>query len=113
MSFSAAVLSYDVKDEAYNTFIDCILAESIEHINDELDKGKDVFILYETMIGLEKKEYKGFDNIFKIDGLIMIMNKYFVNIKSDLVATKDTHNNKNVIRIARFQAVKNNKKSEE
>ena len=102
MSFNTSVLSYDDKDECYDTFIDCLLGGSLEHINDELDKEKDVFILFETMIGLGKKKYEGFDNVFKIGGLIEIMNAYFVRSKSDLVATKDSYNNKTVVKISRF-----------
>jgi hypothetical protein len=107
MDFNTSVLSYDDKEDCYNEFIDCLLSASLEHINDELDKGKNVFILYDTMIGLGKKEYKGFDNVFKIAGLIDIMNTYFVKSKFDLVATKDLYNNKVVIKIARFTVVSN------
>lgn len=111
MNFNTSVLSYDDKEECYNSFIDCLLGGSLGHINNELDKEKDVFILFETMIGLGKREYKGFDNVFKITGLIEIINNYFVKSKSDLVAAKDKHNDKIVIKISRF-TVKNVVKEE-
>jgi hypothetical protein len=106
LNFNVSVLSYDDKEEIYNEFIDSLLSGSLEHINNELDKGKEIYILFDTMIGLGKKEYKGFDNVFKIAGLIEIMNNYFIKSKTDLVATKDSHNNKSVIKISRF-VVKN------
>lgn len=107
MNFNVSVLSYDDKEDCYNLFIDCLLGGSLEHINDELDKEKEVYILFDTIIGLGKREYKGFDDVFKIGGLIEIMNAYFVKNKSDLVATKGSHNNKTVIKIARFTIVNN------
>lgn len=107
MNFNTSVLSYDEKEDCYNDFIDCLLSGSIEHINDELDKGKNVLILFDTMVGLGKKEYKGFDNVFKLTGLIDIINTYFVRSKFDLVATKDFYNDKAVIKVARFTVVGN------
>lgn len=107
MDFNTSVLSYDEKEDCYNDFIDCLLSGSLEHINEELDKGKVIYILYETMIGLGKKEYKGFDNVFKIAGLVEIMNNYFVKTKVDLVASKDFYNDKAVIKVARFTVVSN------
>ncbi|MBZ5529608.1 MAG: hypothetical protein LAN71_17135 [Acidobacteriia bacterium] len=105
MNFNTSVLAYEDKDDCYDGFVGCLLGASLEHINDELDMGKEVFILFETTIGLGKKEYKGFENVFKITGLIEIMNNYFVRTKSDLVATKGSYKDKGVIKISRLTAV--------
>lgn len=94
------------RDEVYNSIADIILEDILDNIVENTRNGKDVMIIYDSFVGRDGTYHKGFDNVFKIDGLVEIINKYFLKYKIDLVAKKDEYNKFNVIRFSEFKRIK-------
>jgi hypothetical protein len=94
------------KEQFYDLIVDSILKHKIDNMNDIVDSGKDIMMIYSTFVGISKKQYNGLDVVFKLEGLIEIFNKYFARNKIDLAARKDLHNGYESIRIYRLVRIK-------
>lgn len=96
------VLATGNKDAFYFLIVSDILAGNIDMINEMVAKEKIVLLSYDSFVGTNGEQYEGFDKLFKLDGLIELINRYFLENKLGLVANKDTYNTRNVIRLSRF-----------
>ena len=96
----------DDKEQFYDLVADNLLDYNVSRMNDVVNKGKDVMMIYETFVGSNKKLYNGLDTVFKLEGLIEIFNRYFARNKIDLAVKKDVYNGYESIRIYRFVRIK-------
>jgi hypothetical protein len=97
------VLATGNKREFYDIIVSDILSGNIDQINEMVVKGKDVLLSYDSFVGKSGESYEGFDRLFKLDGFVDLINKYFITNKMGLVASKEIYSNRNVIRLSRFE----------
>ena len=97
------VLATGNKDAFYFLIVSDILAGNIDLINEMVAKEKSVMLSYDTFSGKSGESYEGFDKLFKLDGLIELINRYFLENKMGLVANKDIYSDRNVILISKFK----------
>lgn len=55
-------------------------------INEEIDKWKDILLIYDHFYDKNDQRYDGLEDVFKIDGLVSIINDYFTRRKIGLKA---------------------------
>ena len=96
------VLATGNKKEFYDLIVSDILSANVNLINEMVGKGKDVLLSYDSFVGKSGENYEGFDRLFKLDGFVELINRYFLENKLGLVANKDIYNNKIVILITKF-----------
>lgn len=93
-------------DSQFDDIVDIILGKTIGQICDKVGDCKNVVMVYDSFIGLNNVSYKGFDTIFKFDGLIGIINRYFITNKIDLRADKYMFNGINFVKFVKFNRMK-------
>ena len=100
------ILATGNKREFYDLIVSDILAGNIDLINEMVAKERTVLLSYDTFVGKSGENYEGFDKLFKIDGLVELINRHFLVYKIDLIAKKDIYDNRNVILITKFVRIK-------
>jgi hypothetical protein len=100
------VLATDNKREFYDLIVSDILSGNIDLISELLAKEKIVLLSYDSFVGKSGERHEGFDRLFKLDGLIELINRFFITNKMGLVASKDVYNDRNVILISKFVRIK-------
>ena len=88
--------------EYYDSIVKGLL--DIEYLNDNIDKGEKVLLIYDRFDNNVGKYYDGLESVFKIDGLLMIINDYLTRNKIGMRACKDIYGDMrlNVIKIEKF-----------
>jgi hypothetical protein len=102
------ILATGNKKEFYDLIVSDILAGNIDLINEMVGKEIMVLLSYDTFSGKSGESYEGFDKLFKLDGLVELINRHFLVYKIDLIAKKDLYDNRNVIRLSRFARFERN-----
>ena len=100
------VLATGNKKEFYDLIVSDILSGNIDLINEMVAKEKIVLLSYDSFVGKNGEQYEGFDKLFRLEGLVDLINKYFITNKMGLVASKDVYSSRNVILITKFTRVK-------
>jgi hypothetical protein len=81
---------------------------NIGYLKDKIDKGEKVLLIYDAFNNNVGKRYDGLESIFKIDGLVVLINNYFIKNKIEMKACKDMYERNegniklNVIKIEKF-----------
>jgi hypothetical protein len=97
------VLATGNKREFYDIIVSDILSGNIDQINEMVGKEKTILLSYDSFVGKSGENYEGFDKLFKLDGLVELINRYFLENKLGLVANKEIYSNRNVISVTKFQ----------
>ena len=100
------ILATGNKREFYDLIVSDILASNIDLINEMVAKEKIVLLSYDSFVGKNGEQYEGFDKLFRLEGLVELINRYLLNNKMGLAASKEIYSNRNMILITKFTRVK-------
>lgn len=100
------ILATGNKRGFYDLIVSDILTGNIDMINEMVAKEKIVLLSYDSFVGKNGEQYEGFDKLFRLEGLVELINRYLLNNKMGLAASKEIYSNRNMILITKFTRVK-------